>query len=104
MGTGLITQVIAEQEWAVLARRLKASPQQVRIVRLIIEEDLNTPGIAYRLGVSPRSVETQLTRLYAKLKHPFTGEQVQSKAGLLVAVFVEVWRLREETASRGGAG
>jgi DNA-binding NarL/FixJ family response regulator len=87
MGTGLISHnqhtgsLIADHEWPAIARRLHLSPQQTRIARLIIEEDLSNDGIAHRLGhKNAKGVEEQLERMFKKVG-------VRSRVGLVVRVF-----------------
>lgn len=67
MGVELISRVISDSDWTIIARRLKVSPQQRDIMRLIIVEDFKAEAIARRLGIAVSSVNTQLERLYAKL-------------------------------------
>ena len=85
-------QALSDRDWLSIARRLKASPQQLRIMRAIIEQEQIVKEIARDLGISPRSVTTQVERLYAKL-------QVRSHAGLTKRVFEEVLRMREDESA-----
>jgi DNA-binding CsgD family transcriptional regulator len=78
--------LISDRQWPAIARRLRLSPQQMLIVRLIIEEDLTNAGLALRLGhKNARGVEKQLERMFRKLG-------VRSRTGLVTAV----WRASKE--------
>jgi DNA-binding CsgD family transcriptional regulator len=77
------------RDWLRLSRTLGLSPQQLVILKLIVLElDPTNDAIALALGISRRSVEKQLQRMYAKLG-------VGSKAGLVSRVLWEVARMRE---------
>jgi DNA-binding CsgD family transcriptional regulator len=71
------------------ALRLNLSPQQCAIIRLILEEDLTAEAAALRLGVKPRTVRTQMERMYVKLG-------LHSRAALVKVVGDTLWRLRVE--------
>lgn len=85
-----------EPGWLAVSRSLHLSPQQMRIVReIIIEGDPSNIAIAHTLGVSRCTIETQLNRLYKKL-------DVHSRAGLVIKVMTELWRVREREVHHGG--
>lgn len=70
-------------------RRLEVSYQQWLIIRMIVTEGLESKLIAARLGVSLNSVNTQIERIYKKLK-------VRNRAALVSKVWMKVMEMREE--------
>jgi DNA-binding CsgD family transcriptional regulator len=63
------------------------SPQQIVIVRLLIEQERSSKEIARELGITKKSVDKQLERLYADLK-------VNGRVGLINLVYYERDRIR----------
>lgn len=69
-----------DHRWLTIGRRLGASPMQLRIMRLMLVEELSNESIAHRLGHSRMSVDTQISRLYKKIG-------VKSRMGLVKRVY-----------------
>jgi DNA-binding CsgD family transcriptional regulator len=95
VGVPVVYPAFSEREWSIIARRLGASRQQMLIMRLVVEEDATAEAIALRLGISVKSVQTQLSRLYAK-------RRIRSRAGLVRCACMEyIAMLREGQAGEG---
>ena len=73
--------IFIPSEWRSLSSGLGLSPRECGIVRGVFDGD-SERRIAERLGLSPHTVHTYLSRIYRKL-------QVQSREELLVRVFAE---------------
>ena len=97
MATAAVALNWPEVDWLQVGRRLEISPQQVEIVRHILEEDLTSEAIARAMGISLRSVNTQLERLFRKLG-------VHTRTALAVRVMLEVMAMMREESPPGAGG
>jgi DNA-binding CsgD family transcriptional regulator len=73
-----------DRTWKAVARDLGLSPQQKRIVELILRERSDTE-IAAALGIGEPTVRTYLTRLYGRFG-------VRGRLGLVLRVFTATIR------------
>jgi DNA-binding CsgD family transcriptional regulator len=83
--------------WLRVRSRLGITPQQMVIVRHILERDLTTAAIARAMGISLSSVGTQLERLFDKL-------EVRSRTAMATRVLTEVIAMMGEEGGSPGAG
>ena len=65
-------------DWRLLGNTLGLSPRELQVVQSVFEDE-KQEAIAWRLGISPATVNTYMQRLYAKL-------EVRSRAQLIVRV------------------
>jgi DNA-binding CsgD family transcriptional regulator len=65
-------------DWLLLQNILGLSPREIQIVQFVFEDE-KQEAIAWRLGISPGTVNTYMQRLYAKL-------EVKSRPQLIVRV------------------
>jgi len=70
--------VFPQGDWLVLGNTLGLSPRELQIVQSVFEDE-KQEAIAWRLGISPSTVNTYMQRLYAKL-------EVRSRPQLIVRV------------------
>ena len=70
--------VFAPGDWRLLQNTLGLSPRELQIVQSVFEDE-KQEAIAWRLGISPGTVNTYMQRLYAKL-------EVKSRPQLIVRV------------------
>ena len=59
-------KIFSKTEWAQLVEQLSLSPREAQIIKLLCDGHKNYSA-ACVLGISPATVKTHLSRLYAKL-------------------------------------
>jgi DNA-binding CsgD family transcriptional regulator len=57
---------LSDEVWTVIAARLTLSGRETQVVRCVLD-NLDTPEIAGRFGISPRTVRAHLEHVYRKL-------------------------------------
>ena len=70
--------VLPPSDWLLLRDTLSLSARELQIVQYVFEDE-KQEAIAWRLGISPGTVNTYMQRLYAKL-------EVRSRPQLIVRV------------------
>jgi DNA-binding CsgD family transcriptional regulator len=78
---------LTSSEWTQVAKALLLAPRELALVRCLCRGQ-NDTAIAEVLGVTPRRVQTFLSRLYRKLG-------VHSRAGTLLRIFAEYIHIAE---------
>src|ERR1700733_10001893 len=81
VNSALGSSLLPGDVWSRLRESLALSDRELQIVQGIFEDQKQEP-IAYRLGISPHSVNTYIQRIYAKLR-------IGSRPQLIVRVMSE---------------
>ena len=86
--------LLSEPEWAETARALRLSGRGLQIVRGVFDNHKEA-AIAADLGITPRTVDTHLVRLYRKLA-------VTTRVALVLRVMAEVLQAQARPATGVG--